>query len=38
MSWVFSDFPTSIVNDGNFTEEFKNQLYEDANSLKPYLL
>jgi hypothetical protein len=38
ISWVFSDFPTSIVNDGNFTEEFKNQLYEDANSLKPYLL
>lgn len=38
MSWVFSDFPTSIVKDGNFTEEFKNQLYEDANSLKPYLL
>ena len=38
MSWVFSDFPISIANDGEFTEEFKNQLYEDANSLKPYLL
>jgi hypothetical protein len=38
MSWVFSEFPTTISNEGNFTEEFKSQLYEDANSLKPYLL
>jgi hypothetical protein len=38
LSWVFSDFPESIVINGEFTEEFKNQLYKDANSLKPYLL
>ena len=38
MSWVFSEFPISIAKDGNFTDEFKTQLYEDANSLKPYLL
>jgi hypothetical protein len=35
---VFSDFPTSIASNGEFTEEFKTQLYQDANSLKPYLL
>lgn len=38
VSWVFSDIPDDIVENENFTDEFKNQLYQDANSLKPYLL
>lgn len=38
LCWVFSDFPVSIASNSEFTEEFKTQLYQDANSLKPYLL
>jgi hypothetical protein len=38
LCWVFSDFPISIASNSEFTEEFKNQLYKDANSLTPYLL
>ena len=38
LSWVFSEIPTSIIKDNNFTDEFKEELYEDANSLRNYLV
>ena len=38
MSWVFSDLVMTDVVDGHFTDTFKKQLYDDANSLRPYLL
>jgi hypothetical protein len=38
LSWVFSDIPQEWVVDEQFTSEFKQELYEDSNSLKNYLL
>lgn len=38
LSWVFSDIPTEIVEDTNFIDTFKSSLFNDANSLKGYLV
>jgi hypothetical protein len=38
VSWVFSDIPTNIIDENKFKDEFKTQLYDDANSLKPFLV
>jgi hypothetical protein len=38
LSWVFSDIPTNWVGENNFSSEFKQEFYEDANSLKNYIL
>jgi hypothetical protein len=38
LSWVFSEIPTSIIKDNNFSDEFKEELYNDANSLRNYLV
>jgi hypothetical protein len=38
LSWVFSDIPVHHVSNDKFTDEFKKELFDDANSLKSYLL
>jgi hypothetical protein len=38
LSWVFSDIPINWVAQGKFSSEFKSGFYEDANSLKNYLI
>jgi hypothetical protein len=38
LSWVFSDIPINWVTKGKFSSEFKSGFYEDANSLKNYLI
>jgi hypothetical protein len=37
LSWVFSDLQLNDVHDGKFKDEFKKQLFDDANSLRPFL-
>lgn len=38
LSWVFSEIPQNIIEEGLFTDEFKSSFYQDANSLKSYIL
>jgi len=38
LSWVFSDISVHHVSNDRFTDEFKKELFDDANSLKSYLL
>lgn len=38
LSWVFSDIPNEWVTDGQFSNDFKQMLYDDANSLRNYLI
>ena len=38
LSWVFSDLQINDVEDGKFKDEFKKQLFDDANSLRPFLV
>jgi hypothetical protein len=38
LSWVFSDIPENWVSEKVFSSDFKQELYEDSNSLKNYLL
>lgn len=38
LSWVFSDIPNKWIENGDFTSEFQTNFYDDANSLKNYLL
>ena len=38
LSWVFSDLQINDVHEGKFKDEFKKQLYDDANSLRPFLV
>ena len=38
LSWVFSDLLITDVNNGEFKDDFKKQLFDDANSLRPYLI
>lgn len=38
LSWVFSDLQINDVHEGKFKDEFKKQLYDDANSLRPFLI
>jgi hypothetical protein len=38
LSWVFSDIPNKWTENGDFTSEFQTNFYDDANSLKNYLL
>ena len=37
MDWVFTPVPQEIINQNNFTEEFKEELGQLSNSLKSYL-
>ena len=37
MDWVFTPLPQEIINQNNFTEEFKEELGQLSNSLKSYL-
>ena len=38
LSWVFSDIPEELIEDGNFIDTFKSSLYNDANSLRNYII
>lgn len=38
LSWVFSEIPSEILNDDKFDDLFKKTLFDEANSLKTYLL
>jgi len=38
LSWVFSDLLITDVANGEFKDDFKKQLFDDANSLRPYLI
>jgi len=38
LSWVFSDIPEKWLESGDFSAEFKKEFYDDANSLKNYVL
>jgi hypothetical protein len=38
LSWVFSPIPSTIIKNDNFSDEFKEELYNDANSLRNYLV
>jgi hypothetical protein len=37
MDWVFTPVPQEIINENNFTEDFKEELSNLSNSLKSYL-
>jgi hypothetical protein len=38
LSWVFSDIPEELLENGEFTDTFKSSLFNDANSLKTYIV
>lgn len=38
LSWVFSEIPEEILTENKFNDDFKMNLFNDANSLKPYLI
>lgn len=38
VSWVFSDIPEELLENGEFTDTFKSSLFNDANSLKTYIV
>jgi len=38
LSWVFSEIPKELMDEGVFSDEFKLHLYQDANSLNEYLI
>jgi hypothetical protein len=38
LPWVFSDIPENWISEKVFSSDFKQELYEDSNSLKNYLL
>ena len=38
LSWVFSDLLITDIANGEFKDDFKKQLFDDANSLRPYLI
>ncbi len=38
LDWVFSEIPSKYLKkDGNFTQDFRDELSEDCNTLDPYL-
>jgi len=38
LSWVFSEIPANILEGESFSDEFKSEFYQDANSLKSYII